>query len=300
MLKITFKILKAANSNRRSELLMIYIVTAFHAEAKALIKHFGLKKLYEPSKFQIFSGNDILLIESKEGIVKSSTATTFALTKFGAGSKDIALNIGICGAVENAFSKGDVILCNKIINHHSKKAFYPDILIQHSMKEASLESFMHPVKKDSLPLEIEGDTVDMEGAGFFEAASIFLPLHNVHCIKIVYDFLDFEKIDPTEVENLIKQSIPHIENLINSLLKLNFEFFNYVPEIDNIPLLVNKLKNSLHLTTYMTNELESLLKDYVIRHKKLPDTIFEFLEVQINSKKEVKNYFDKLRKILLS
>ncbi|ABP66023.1 hypothetical protein Csac_0383 [Caldicellulosiruptor saccharolyticus DSM 8903] len=279
---------------------MIYIVTAFHAEAKPLIEHFELKKLYEPSKFQIFSGNDTLLIESKEGIVKSSIATTFALTKFGAGSKDIALNIGICGAVENAFSKGDVILCNKIINHHSKKAFYPDILIQHSMKEATLESFMHPVKKDSLPVEIEGDIVDMEGAGFFEAASIFLPLHNVHCIKIVHDFLDFEKINPVEIENLIKQSIPHIENLINSLLKLNLEFCYNMPEIDNIHLLVNKLKNSLHLTTYMTNELESLLKDYIIRHKKLPDCIFEFFEVQINSKKEGKNYFDKLRKILLS
>lgn len=270
--------LKATNSNRRSEHLMIYIVTAFHAEAKALIEYFALKKLYVPSKFQIFSGNDILLIESKEGIIKSSIATTFALTKFGAGSKDMALNIGICGAVENTFSKGDVILCNKIINHHSKKAFYPDILISHSMKEATLESFMHPVKKDSLPVEIEGDIVDMEGAGFFEASSIFLPLHNIHCIKIVYDFLDFEKINSSEIENLIKQSIPHIENLISSLLKLNFESCNNTPEINNIPLIVNKLKHSLHLTAYMTNELEGLLKDYIIRHKNYLILFLNFLK----------------------
>lgn len=278
---------------------MIYIITAFHTEAKTLIEHFRLKKLYEPSKFQIFSGNDIILIESKEGIVKSSIATTFALTKFGAADKDIALNIGICGARKNAFSKGDVILCNKITNYYSKRTFYPDILIKHSMKEASLESFMHPVKKSNLPVETEGDIVDMEGAGFFEAASTFLAPHNVHCIKIVYDFLDFEKIDPIEIENLIKQSIPYIENLINALLKLNSEFYNNTPEINNIPLLINKLKNSLHLTTYMTHQLESLLKDYIIRHKKLPENISEFFDVNLTSKKEGKQYFDRLKKVLL-
>lgn len=279
--------------------MMIYIVTAFHAEAKPLIDHFGLKKLYEPLKFQIFSGDDIVLIESREGIVNSSIATTFILTKFKASYKDIALNIGICGAKEGYFSKGDVILCNKIINHYSKKRFYPDILIRHTMKEASLESFMQPVKKDNLSQEIEGDIVDMEGAGFFEAASVFLPLHNVHCIKIVYDFLDFEKIDTGEVKKLISCNISHIEDLINSLLKLNLEFYNNITEINDIPLLISKLKNSLHLTAYMTNQLEGLLKDYLIRHKKLPDTLFEFFEVQVCSKKEAKEYFDRLKRILL-
>ncbi|WAM33699.1 5'-methylthioadenosine/S-adenosylhomocysteine nucleosidase family protein [Caldicellulosiruptor morganii] len=279
---------------------MIFIVTAYHQEARALIKHFSLKKLYEPSKFQIFTGNDIILIESRQGIVKSSIATTFALTSFKAAKMDIALNIGICGAKENTFTKGDGILCNKIINHHSKKRFYPDILINHSMKEATLESFMHPVKKESLPPDIEGDIVDMEGAGFFEAASLFLPPHNIHCIKIVHDFLDFENINPAEVENLIEQGIPYIEDIINSLSRLNCEFSDNLPEPDDIHLLVNKLKDNLKLTAYMKNELEDLLKGYFVRHKKLPEELFDFLNISsIKSKKEVKEHFDRLKKILL-
>jgi hypothetical protein len=84
---------------------MIYLITAFYPEANALIDYFRLKKLYEPSKFQIFAGDKILLIVSGEGILQAAIATTFALTKFGASDRCIALNIGICGANEKNFQK---------------------------------------------------------------------------------------------------------------------------------------------------------------------------------------------------
>ncbi|ADQ07268.1 purine or other phosphorylase family 1 [Caldicellulosiruptor hydrothermalis 108] len=279
---------------------MIYLITAFYSEAKALIDHFGLKKLYEPSKFQIFSGDEILLIVSGEGILQAAIATTFALTKFGASDRCIALNIGICGAKEKKLSKGDVLLCNKIINHHSKKTFYPDILITHQMKEASLESFLHPVKKDTFFGEIEGDIVDMEGAGFFEAASSFLAPHNVQCIKIVYDFLAYEKIEPQEVTILVKQCMPFIENFINTLVDLNLKFCTNIFEEEKLRQIIEKLKSSLRLTASITFQLEKLLKSYIIRHENLPEEISEFFNVNVNSKKEGKQYFEKLKKLLIS
>ena len=274
---------------------MIFFVISFYQEAKPLIEHFKLQKILS-SKFEIFSNNQIFLILTREGIIRSSIGTTFLLTRFSAQEKDIAINLGICGAKNRNFQKGDIILCHKIINHYTKKAFYPDIIVNHDMKEGVLESFMIPVKKD-IKEEIEGDIVDMEGAGFFESASFFLPPHNIHCIKIVYDFLDYEKIKKEEISNLIYNHIPKIENFIYSLLELN-EYEKLPFEEENIKDMVEKLKESLNLTFSMTHELEKYLKGYIIRKGNIPKEIFDFINIKANSKKERKEYFERIKKLL--
>lgn len=274
---------------------MIFFVISFYQEAKPLIEHFKLQKILS-SKFEIFSNNQIFLILTREGIIRSSIGTTFLLTRFSAQEKDIAINLGICGAKNRNFQKGDIILCHKIINHYTKKAFYPDIIVNHDMKEGVLESFMTPVKKD-IKKEIEGDIVDMEGAGFFESASFFLPPHNIHCIKIVYDFLDYEKIKKEEISNLIYNHIPKIEKFIYSLLELN-EYEKLPFEEENIKDMVEKLKDSLNLTFSMTHELEKYLKGYIIRKDNIPKEIFDFLNIKANSKKERKEYFERIKKLL--
>lgn len=275
---------------------MIYITTAFYTEGKPLIEYFKLKKLNDPSKFQIFNKDDIFLIISGEGNINSAIATTYLLTKYGWQREDIALNIGICGAKNVNLAKGDLILCNKIINHNSKRAFYPDILISHNMKEASLESFDFPIRKD-YEKEIEGDIVDMEGAGFFESASSFLSPHNIHCIKIVYDLLDFDKINPKEVQEIILKNIPEMENFINSLLALNNMHLKN-REDEEVKKILEKLKENLHLTKSMEIELKKLLKGYLIRHEEFPKEIVEFTKIKVTSKKEGKEYFEKLKNLL--
>jgi len=276
---------------------MIFLITAFYHEAKPFIKYFKLKN-FQCSKFEIFSNNNFILIISGEGFIKSAIATTFLLSKFKTVDKDIALNVGICGAKKKDFSKGDVILCHKIINHHSQKAFYPDILVNHQMKEGILESFLIPVKKNNLKGEIEGDIIDMEGAGFFESASVFLPPHNIHCIKIVYDFLDYKKIEKEEVSELIEKNIPIIENFINSLLELNIRVYEKPINEEKLKDIIEKLKNSLHLTVSMTYELEKYLKSYIIRKGDIPKEISEFFYIDVKNKKERKDYFEKLKKFL--
>ena len=276
---------------------MIYIVTASYIEGKVFIDHFKLEKLDDPSKFQIFNKDDLFLIISGFGIVNSAIATTYLLTKYGWKSEDIALNIGICGAVKTKFAKGDLILCNKIINYNSKKAFYPDLLINHSMKEAVLESFDFPVKKEHQEY-VEGDIVDMEGAGFFESASSFLPPHNIHCIKAVYDFLEYDKIDPKDIANILRNNIPHIENFMNSLSAFNEKYLKVQKEDEKINEILQKLKENLHLTKSMENELKRILKGYLVRNKELPEEIVEFINIKVNSKKEGKEYFEKLKNIL--
>ncbi len=275
---------------------MIYITTAFYTEGKPFIDYFKLKKLNDPSKFQIFNKDDIFLIISGKGIINSAIATTYLLTKYGWQKEEIALNIGICGAKNVNLSKGDLILCNKIINHNSKKSFYPDILINHNMKEASLESFDFPIRRD-YEKEIEGDIVDMEGAGFFESASSFLPSHNIHCIKIVYDLLDFNKIDPKEVQEIVIKNISEIENFINSLLILNNMYLKNKKD-EEVKDVLEELKENLSLTKSMEIELKKLLKGYLIIHKEFPKEIVEFTKIKVTSKKEGKKYFEKLKNLL--
>jgi len=50
----------------------------------------------------------------------------------------------------------------------------------------------------------------------------------------------------------------------------------------------------------MTYQLEKLLKSYIIRHENLPEDISEFFNINVNSKKEGKQYFEKLKKLLIS
>ncbi|TYP49222.1 5'-methylthioadenosine/S-adenosylhomocysteine nucleosidase [Thermosediminibacter litoriperuensis] len=276
---------------------MFYIVTAFHTEAKPIIEHFGLKKITRPCRFQVFVGDNIVLVESGMSIVASAAATSFLLTEFGAGTRDVALNVGVCGAKEKSLKKGDAILCHKIINHDTKRAFYPDIIVKHAMKEGVLETFSSPVDKGEYSeSRIEGDVVDMEGAGFFEAASFFLPPHKIHCVKVVYDYLDGERVDPVRVWEYIRGNIPLIENLMtcyNVLDEWCPEFFD-----EEEPEIVREISRGLKLSVTMTYQLKFMVRSYMARHKREPEALKEFLNVKVSSKNEGKIYFERIKEIL--
>ena len=62
--------------------------------------------------------------------------------------------------------------------------------------------------------------------------------------------------------------------------------------------IIEKLKNSLHLTVSMTYELEKYLKSYIIRKGDIPKEISEFFYIDVKNKKERKDYFEKLKKFL--
>lgn len=275
---------------------MFFIVTAFHAEAKPIIEYFGLKKVMKPCRFQVFVGESVALVESGLGIVASAAATSFLLTEFEAGAKDAVLNIGICGAKDSSFKKGDIILCHKIINHDTKRTFYPDIIVEHKMKEAVLETFSFPVNKEEYPCSIEGDVVDMEGAGFFETASFFLPPHKIHCLKVVYDHLDSEKVEPALVSELIRGKLPLIEQLMSSISSMNARVSEDLIEKESE--LLGIVSQNLKLSFTMTQQLKHLVRYYLARHRKLPEALRDFANVKVSSKNEGKVYFERIKEIL--
>jgi hypothetical protein len=275
---------------------MIYILTAMYYEAKPIISHLGLKRDNDIKRFQVFRNDEVALIISGVGMISSSIAATYLLTQYNVKPTDLFLNVGVCGTTNRGIKLGDVFLCHKIINHDSKKTFYPDMLFKHPFKEGVLESFSKVVTKD-MTADIKGDLVDMEGAGACEAAFTFLPPHQINCIKIVSDYLEVSHIKPEEISDIVNKNIGLIVEWMQKRHKAIIAKSSVLTdeEKDILKIISEKLK----LSVTMNHQLIQLAQQYKIREGNLIDIFKPLLSVECESKREGKNYFGKLKKQLM-
>jgi nucleoside phosphorylase len=265
-------------------------------EAKPFISYLGLKKDTEVTKFQVFKNDDIALIITGVGMVEASIAVTYLFAKYDVKRLDLFINIGVCGTGKQDIEKESTLLCHKIINHDTKKTFYPDMLFKHPFKEGVLETFSKVVDKD-MYLEIEGDIVDMEGAGAYQAASVFLSPEQIYCIKIVSDILEGGSVTPVKISEIIQAQLPKII----SWMKERVEFYPKEEDAltENEMRCLAKIVENLRLTTAMRYQLKQLSKHFKIRYGTLIDVIEDFSTVEIKSKNEGKRYFAKLKDKLM-
>ena len=82
---------------------MIYIFTAFYAEAKNIIARYNLKMQQKQAavRFDIFSNDDIRLVITGVGEINAATAVANVGGAYGIGAEDVIVNIGSCAAFEN-------------------------------------------------------------------------------------------------------------------------------------------------------------------------------------------------------
>ncbi|WP_373899773.1 hypothetical protein ACER0A_000865 [Haloimpatiens sp. FM7315] len=275
---------------------MVYFLTALYCEGKDIIEHYKMKKIMEATKFQVFKGEDEILAISGTSAVNAIAATTYLLTKFKYGENDIFVNVGLSGCFKEEVTKGSVFLCNKLINGFSKRAFYPDMLFRHPFKEGSLESFAKIVDK-SEKLRNETDMVDMEGAFFYEAASMFISPQNIYVIKIVSDNLNPRSVTKELVYNLMKQNMPKVY----AWLRDRREFKVYSKEILNSKenKILENLSYNLRLTTTMKYQLKKLCKQYKIRNGQVVSKVREYSLLKCKSKIEGKRAFGELKEKLM-
>ncbi|AVQ31221.1 MULTISPECIES: 5'-methylthioadenosine/S-adenosylhomocysteine nucleosidase family protein [Fusobacterium] len=276
---------------------MIYIAVALTVEAKPLITYFKLKKDNEIKKYQVFKNEEITLIITGSGIMQGAIAVTYVLGNLDIGEEDIFVNLGICGAVKDSFSIGDIILCNKIINNCSKKNFYPDMLFKHKFKEGTLETFFQVVDERMEKEKIKGEIVDMEGAGVCEAASLFFSQHQINIIKIVSDYLNTSKITAEKVMELVENKINKIADWLVERKKFNVgnkEIFT-LKEKESI----KKIEENLRLTESMYYEFLELIKYYKIQNKSIENIILKYSDIKIKDKREGKITFERIRKEII-
>lgn len=178
---------------------MIYYCMAFYPEARPFIRKLKLKKCAAESHFQIFENEDVRLILTGIGEVQAAAAVAYLFALRPPQTQDFLVNVGICGSGKRMH--GTCYLCNKIVQRHTGRTFYPDILLRHPFEEAVLETSPTIVTDGTQT----GDLVDMEAAGIYQAGQIFLQPHQMTFFKIVSDRADGSRLSREQVEQLVER-----------------------------------------------------------------------------------------------
>lgn len=188
----------------------ILIITSLMCEAAPLIEAWGLKPVRESeidARFQVFHSNGVYLAVSGIGKLRSAV-TTAALMAHLQRERGIPIvaNVGIAGGAATHTPKGTLALINKVRDVATNTRFYPDIILKHSAKELPLDTYDHPV---ATPFDVPV-LVDMEGAGFMQAATTLAPPSSIAILKVVSDHCDKTPVTPTDASNLIHANIASI------------------------------------------------------------------------------------------
>jgi nucleoside phosphorylase len=193
------------------------VITALMCEATPLIEAWGLRPLRGSEveeRFQLFYGDGVYLGVSGIGKLRAAVATSALLTHLlSQNLAPIAVNIGIAGSPPGLAQLGDLVLVHKVRDVATNSRLYPDILLKHSLKELPLDTYDHPV---TTPPSEEA-LVDMECAGFMQAATTLVAPSETAVLKVISDTCDGTRVSPQQVSQLVRAVSDSITATITSL-----------------------------------------------------------------------------------
>lgn len=190
---------------------MINIVVALLDEARPLIEAFDLKQVhFDP--FPIYIKDNIRLVLSKIGALSSACAVTTLHHLQQTTSKEIWLNIGLCG--HETLDIGSAVLVTKVMHQDYKERYYPSILFETSLTKSSLKTLNYPSSNYEPNL-----LFDCEGFGFYQAASRYSTIERIHLFKVVSDHSKnpLEHFDRKKTQDLIENQISNIKEILEKL-----------------------------------------------------------------------------------
>lgn len=271
---------------------MLYIVTALYIEAKPLISLFNLKKDNTYTKFQVFSNENIKLIISGTGKIKSATALTYLISNKDIKENDYIINIGFIANSNNSSQLGDIVYISKIQNAYSDTTFYPEMIYKHNFLEGSLTTFDKIIENKIENIEY----IDMEAYGFFQTASIFFKKDKIIVLKIISDILK-EKVKDRILfdfkdDNLFNESYKKIYDFLLKFINIpdnNKNNFN-----NNEQDLIKKVLENLKLSDTMTYEFFNILKYLKIKYGNI-DILKKYENIEVNSKVQGKKIFEEIK-----
>ena len=164
---------------------MIHIFTALYQEAKPLIQALSLKKRAVQTHYQQFLSEegDLSLTITGVGPLQAAAVTASVFTDFDAGASDQLLSLGTAAAL--AACPASMYHVNKITEAVTMRDFYPDMLLNTGLPEASLITGAKLYTKQESGYAAE--LYDMEAAAVYQAASMFLGPHQMNFLRIVTD-----------------------------------------------------------------------------------------------------------------
>lgn len=269
---------------------MIVLVTALRSEARPFIDALHLRKRMEVSAFEVYVTDDITLILSGIGKIKSATATTFLLTRSEADPPSAILNIGVAAASPGKGALGEAFQINKITDESTGRCFFPDLLIGGEFNESDLVTVDKPVYDDT-----HGTLADMEASGFFQASSVFVPLHRIQIVKILSDFTNPGSLSADLITQLV-------ESKRDTVLSFAARVASQPPETAS-PLspeeasLIERVCERFHLTAAQSHRLTEAAVACKIRTGNVA-CLAEFLPMATNRKERNKTILTRMIHVL--
>ena len=194
---------------------MIYIFSAFYAEAKNIIDHYVLKKEKSPEtvRFDVFANDSIRLVITGVGEINAAAAVSNIGGAYGISPDDEILNVGCGAGFGNETCLGRIFLGNKLTEQMTGRTFYPDMLMKTNLMECEIVTVSRVLNegRDSV-------VYDMEAAAVYQAAAFFVGPHRMHFIKLVSDA--GERIDQSKITELFALQEEKICGYIDMLLSV--------------------------------------------------------------------------------
>ena len=192
---------------------MIYIFSAFYAEAKNIIDHYGLKKKKSPEmvRFDVFANESIRLVITGVGEINAAAAVSNIGGACGISPDDEILNVGCGAGFSSDICLGSIFLGNKLTEQMTGRTFYPDMLMKANFRECEIVTVARVLNEGC-----DSVVYDMEAAAVYQAAAFFVGPHRMHFIKLVSDA--GERIDQSKITELFALQEDKICGYIDRLL----------------------------------------------------------------------------------
>ena len=192
---------------------MIYIFSAFYAEAKNIIDHYGLKKEKSPEmvRFDVFANESIRLVITGVGEINAAAAVSNIGGAYGISPDDEILNVGCGAGFSSDICMGSIFLGNKLTEQMTGRTFYPDMLMKANFRECEIVTVARVLNEGC-----DSVVYDMEAAAVYQAAAFFVGPHRMHFIKLVSDA--GERIDQSKITELFALQGDKICGYIDRLL----------------------------------------------------------------------------------
>lgn len=192
---------------------MIYIFSAFYAEAKNIIDHYGLKKEKSPEmvRFDVFANESIRLVITGVGEINAVAAVSNIGGAYGISPDDEILNVGCGAGFSSDICLGSIFLGNKLTEQMTGRTFYPDMLMNANFRECEIVTVARVLNEGC-----DSVVYDMEAAAVYQAAAFFVGPHRMHFIKLVSDA--GERIDQSKITELFALQEDKICGYIDRLL----------------------------------------------------------------------------------
>lgn len=194
---------------------MIYIFSAFYAEAKNIIDHYSLKKEKSPEtvRFDVFANDSIRLVITGVGEINAAAAVSNIGGAYGISPDDEILNVGCGAGFGNETCLGSIFLGNKLTEQMTGRTFYPDMLMKTNLMECEIVTVTRVLNEGC-----DSVVYDMEAAAVYQAAAFFVGPHRMHFIKLVSDA--GKRIDQSKITELFALQEEKICGYIDMLLSV--------------------------------------------------------------------------------